>query len=116
MSLRPHAAAGVADRITRSRPRVSFSCVRKSRSAIATYDGSAQTTTPRALDIRPIIKERFWELVTELRLEGCAVLVISHLFFEQQRFDVLYRLQEGQVRIQDKADLQWQSLSSGKEL
>jgi ABC-2 type transport system ATP-binding protein len=41
----------------------------------------------------------FWELVTALRQDGCAVLVISHLFFEQQRFDVLYRLQEAQVRI-----------------
>jgi ABC-2 type transport system ATP-binding protein len=57
----------------------------------------------------------FWELVKELRQEGCAVLVISHLFFEQQRFDVLYRLQEGQVRVQDLANLQRESLSSGKE-
>jgi ABC-2 type transport system ATP-binding protein len=57
----------------------------------------------------------FWQLVKELRQDDCAVLVISHLFFEQQRFDVLYRLQEGQVHQQGKADLQWQSLSSGKE-
>jgi ABC-type multidrug transport system ATPase subunit len=58
----------------------------------------------------------FWVLVKELQQEGCAVLVISHLFFEQQRFDVLYRLQEGQVRNQDIKSLQRQSLSGGKEL
>jgi ABC-2 type transport system ATP-binding protein len=43
---------------------------------------------------------RFWDLVTELRESGCALLVISHLFFEQARFDDVYRLQEGQVRVQ----------------
>jgi ABC-type multidrug transport system ATPase subunit len=58
----------------------------------------------------------FWEVVIELQREGCAVLVISHLFFEQQRFDVLYRLQDGQVRNQDIKSLQRQSLSGGKEL
>jgi len=42
--------------------------------------------------------------VTDLRERGCAVLVISHLFFERQRFDVLYRLQEGQVHLQDRSD------------
>ncbi|HEY7347009.1 MAG TPA: ABC transporter ATP-binding protein [Ktedonobacterales bacterium] len=40
---------------------------------------------------------RFWELTTELREQGCAVLVISHLFFEQKRFDELYHLQQGQI-------------------
>jgi len=39
----------------------------------------------------------FWKLTVELRAQGCAVLVISHLFFEQQRFDCLYRLAQGQV-------------------
>lgn len=43
---------------------------------------------------------RFWDLVTELRERCCAILVISHLFFEQARFDEVYRLQEGQVQIQ----------------
>ncbi len=33
----------------------------------------------------------FWDLTDELRAQGCAVLVISHLFFEQQRFDELYQ-------------------------
>jgi ABC-2 type transport system ATP-binding protein len=45
---------------------------------------------------------RFWDLVTQLRERGCALLVISHLFFEQARFDELYRLQEGQVRRQSR--------------
>jgi ABC-2 type transport system ATP-binding protein len=40
---------------------------------------------------------RFWDLASELRAQGCAVLVISHLFFEQQRFDALYQLQQGQL-------------------
>ena len=44
---------------------------------------------------------RFWDLVTELRERGCALLVISHLLFEQARFDEVYRLQEGQVRVQN---------------
>lgn len=38
---------------------------------------------------------RFWDLTSELRAQGCAVLVISHLFFEQPRFDSLYQLQQG---------------------
>lgn len=38
---------------------------------------------------------RFWELATDLRNRGCAVLVISHLFFDRQRFDQLYQLQTG---------------------
>ncbi len=49
---------------------------------------------------------QFWDLVTELRQRGCAVLVISHLFFEQKRFDVLYLLQEGKVRKQELAEMQ----------
>jgi ABC-2 type transport system ATP-binding protein len=39
----------------------------------------------------------FWSLASELRTQGCAVLVISHLFFEQHRFDVLYQLQQGRL-------------------
>lgn len=40
---------------------------------------------------------RFWELAAELRAHGCAVLVISHLVFDQQRFDTLYQLRDGQL-------------------
>jgi ABC-type multidrug transport system ATPase subunit len=45
---------------------------------------------------------RFWEMTTELREQGCAVLVISHLFFEHHRFDCLYHLRQGKV-IQESA-------------
>ncbi len=40
---------------------------------------------------------RFWELAEELRAQGRAVLVISHLLFDQHRFDALYRLENGQL-------------------
>lgn len=58
---------------------------------------------------------RFWDLVSELRESGCTVLVISHLFFEQKRFDTLYRLHEGRVQIQDPAGPQGESLAGRKE-
>ena len=38
---------------------------------------------------------RFWDLATDLRARGCAVLVISHLFFDRDRFDCLYQLRDG---------------------
>jgi ABC-2 type transport system ATP-binding protein len=40
---------------------------------------------------------RFWDLTSELRDQGCAVVIISHLFFEQKRFDVLYHLRQGRL-------------------
>lgn len=40
---------------------------------------------------------RFWAMADQLRTQGCALLVISHLFFEQQRFDILYQLQQGRL-------------------
>lgn len=43
---------------------------------------------------------RFWELAGELRAEGCCVLVISHLLFDQERFDTIYQLQQGQLQRQ----------------
>jgi ABC-2 type transport system ATP-binding protein len=39
---------------------------------------------------------RFWDLAAELRERGCAVLIISHLLFDQQRFDALYQLRDGE--------------------
>ncbi len=48
--------------------------------------------------------QRFWELVSVLRQHDCAVLVISHLFFEQARFDVLYHLERGQMQPSDASD------------
>ena len=40
----------------------------------------------------------FWDLVTDLRGRNCAILIISHLLFEQQRFDTVYHLQDGIIR------------------
>jgi ABC-type multidrug transport system ATPase subunit len=50
---------------------------------------------------------RFWDLTGELRAQDCTVLVISHLFFEQQHFDVLYQLRQGRlVRAESPATVQ----------
>ena len=38
---------------------------------------------------------RFWDLAAELKAEGSALVVISHLIFDQTRFDVIYRLGDG---------------------
>ncbi|HKS71488.1 MAG TPA: hypothetical protein VJQ45_13775, partial [Ktedonobacterales bacterium] len=38
---------------------------------------------------------RFWELANEQRERGRAVLVISHLVFDRERFDRLYTLRDG---------------------
>ena len=40
---------------------------------------------------------RFWELVDGLRERGRSVVVITHLVFEEERFDRLYRLRDGRV-------------------
>ena len=41
---------------------------------------------------------RFWDLATELRDRGRSVVVISHLLFDQRRFDALYQLESGCLR------------------
>jgi ABC-type multidrug transport system ATPase subunit len=41
---------------------------------------------------------RFWDLAAELRERGCAVLIISHLIFDQRRFDGLYQLRDGELQ------------------
>jgi ABC-type multidrug transport system ATPase subunit len=41
---------------------------------------------------------RFWDLAAELRARGCGVLIISHLLFDQQRFDALYQLRDGRLQ------------------
>ena len=38
---------------------------------------------------------RFWDLAAEQRKHGRAVLVISHLVFDRERFDQLYTLRDG---------------------
>lgn len=58
---------------------------------------------------------RFWDLVSALRGQGCAILIISHLFFEQTRFDVLYRLQDGRLRIRGTTDTPSEKSFAGKE-
>jgi ABC-type multidrug transport system ATPase subunit len=42
---------------------------------------------------------RFWDLAAELRARGCGVLIISHLVFEQHRFDTLYQLRDGRMQV-----------------
>ena len=39
----------------------------------------------------------FWELTSELRQRGTATLVISHLVFEQDRFDRICHLKDGRI-------------------
>lgn len=43
---------------------------------------------------------RFWELASELRQRGCAVLIISHLVYDRSRFDHLYMLAAGQLQLE----------------
>jgi len=40
---------------------------------------------------------RFWDLVGELRARGKTVVIITHLVFEQNRFDLLEDLADGQL-------------------
>jgi ABC-2 type transport system ATP-binding protein len=40
---------------------------------------------------------RFWDVVGDLRTRGKAVVIITHLVFEQDRFDVLADLAEGRL-------------------
>ena len=42
--------------------------------------------------------QRFWELVDDLRHTGRAVVVITHLVFEEERFDQLVELEAGRSR------------------
>ncbi len=41
---------------------------------------------------------RFWQVAADLRARGKAILVISHLIFDQQRFDALYQLHDGRLQ------------------
>ncbi|HEX5503648.1 MAG TPA: ABC transporter ATP-binding protein [Thermomicrobiales bacterium] len=45
---------------------------------------------------------RFWDLAAGIRDEGGAVLVISHLFFDRERFDRLYQLKDGVLAEESK--------------
>jgi ABC-type multidrug transport system ATPase subunit len=39
--------------------------------------------------------QRFWDIARDLRARGRAVVIISHLVFERDRFDQLYHLADG---------------------
>lgn len=41
---------------------------------------------------------RFWDVVKELKESGKAIVVISHLIFEQKKFDHILHLQEGKIQ------------------
>ena len=57
----------------------------------------------------------FWDIVAELRAQSRSVLVISHLFFEQKRFDRLYRLYEGRILEEGRIDIQRKDLCGERE-
>ncbi|HUB94225.1 MAG TPA: ABC transporter ATP-binding protein, partial [Verrucomicrobiae bacterium] len=40
---------------------------------------------------------RFWDVVEELKRSGKAVVVISHLIFEQKKFDHILQLKDGRI-------------------
>lgn len=44
---------------------------------------------------------RFWDLVADLRTRGKAIVVITHLVFEQDRFDLLADLTGGRLTIRN---------------
>ncbi|MFJ7496893.1 ABC transporter ATP-binding protein [Streptomyces sp. NPDC097727] len=45
---------------------------------------------------------RFWELATRLRDTGRSVLVVSHLAYDIDRLDQLWRLEDGRLHRQDR--------------
>ncbi|HSH19117.1 MAG TPA: ABC transporter ATP-binding protein [Draconibacterium sp.] len=40
---------------------------------------------------------RFWDYTHQLRDEGCAILVVTHLITEKERFDKVYNLEQGEL-------------------
>jgi len=46
---------------------------------------------------------RFWDLVGDLRSAGTAIVVITHLVFEQDRYDLLSDLVDGQLKARTDA-------------
>lgn len=41
---------------------------------------------------------RFWDVVEELKRSGKAIVVISHLIFEQKKFDHILHLKDGRIK------------------
>ncbi|MCN9242323.1 ABC transporter ATP-binding protein [Streptomyces sp. RY43-2] len=46
--------------------------------------------------------QRFWKLATELRDAGRSVLVVSHLAYDIDRLDELWRLEDGRLHRRDR--------------
>jgi ABC-2 type transport system ATP-binding protein len=46
---------------------------------------------------------RFWDVVDELRERGRSIVVITHLVFEEERFDLLYELKDGRAQRSEHA-------------
>jgi len=42
---------------------------------------------------------RFWDLVSELQARGTAIVIITHLVFEQDRFNLIGDLADGRLRL-----------------
>ena len=42
---------------------------------------------------------RFWDLVADLQTGGTAILLITHLVFEQDRFDTIAKLADGRLHL-----------------
>lgn len=40
---------------------------------------------------------RFWDFTDRLRKEGCAILIVTHLLSEKERFDRIYNLENGSL-------------------
>jgi ABC-type multidrug transport system ATPase subunit len=40
---------------------------------------------------------RFWDYTNQLRSEGCAILVVTHLLTEKERFDRIFTLEQGEL-------------------
>ncbi len=45
---------------------------------------------------------RFWELATKLRDAGRSILVVSHLAYDIDRLDLLWRLESGRLHLQER--------------
>ncbi|MFQ6198589.1 MULTISPECIES: ABC transporter ATP-binding protein [Streptomyces] len=47
--------------------------------------------------------ERFWAVMEKLRNSGCAIVVVSHLLHDQDRFDTLHHLRAGSLHPERRA-------------
>lgn len=47
----------------------------------------------------------FWKVVEDLRERRCAVLIISHLIFDEKRFDRVYHLSDGMLHETTQASI-----------